>query len=318
MRSRRQLGIVVAGKTLLPCIALSCGGAQSTAHVDGPKLSIAIVDPGAEPRRVLRYEVTSHAPERMEMNLKQRLKTASTNTVLETAHQSIDLPTVRSVVRIEVTSLIPGGAASVTCELQDVTVLDDVVDPAILKQAAADAASLKGFRASWRLAPSGMISDISVDASNAPALARDQLPSFAESIRDTAVVFPDAPIGIGATWQVTSEQSTSHIMWNRTVTYRLKTLTDSIATVDAQTVMRAPSQALSVEPNSTTRLTSAANSATSEVVIPLHGLVATSTSHGTGEMNVSMVRGHLRITASTQLETLSSIKPLEMPNAGDK
>jgi hypothetical protein len=291
-------------------VGFGCGGSQRLARMANPEPSIEIVDPGAAPRQRLRYDLTLHAPERRELNLKVRATTTFTNTVLETGRRSADFPTMRFVERVEVGAVTPAGAAEVTSEVEEITALDDVVDPAIRKQVEPEVAAMKGLRVSWRMAPSGRIADLAVDAPNASGTARDRISAFADAMRELGVVFPDAEIGVGATWRVTTAQSSRDVKWNRTTTYRLRALTDSNATVEARIVMRAPSQALRVEPNATTRLTSATSEGTAELVVPLRGLVATGTIRSTSEASFSIIRGHLRITSTVQAEVLASVRPL--------
>jgi len=301
-------------RVLVLAIAIGCG--SKPLHVTKPEPSITVVDVGAEPQRLLRYELTPDATERMEMTFKIRASTAFTNTVLETGQSSADFPTIKNVTLIKVTSLGADGLASVRSEVENITVLDDVVDPALRTRTQAEVAQLKGSRVSWRMTPSGRISDVAVDAPNASPSARHRLSTFADAVRETSVIFPVAAIGIGATWQVTSEHSSAGVTWNRTVTYRLKALTDLSATIDVQFVMRAPSQALSVEPNASTKLTSGTSSANGELIVPLRGLVATGSAQGTSEMNLLIVRGRLRITSTVQTEMQSSVKPVVAASPG--
>jgi Family of unknown function (DUF6263) len=164
------------------------------------------------------------------------------------------------------------------------------------------------------MAPSGVISNIVVGTEHSHP--RKRLANVVESIRDASVVFPDVEIGVGATWRVTSQQTYSGVTWDRTIKYTLKAVSGGAATVVADITMRAGSQALSVEPNATTRLNSATGNATTELIIPLHGLVPTGMTQGTSEANFSIVRGHLRITSTVQSESSSSIKPFSPPTNG--
>jgi hypothetical protein len=66
---------------------------------------------------------------------------------------------------------------------------------------------------------------------------------------------------------------------------------------------------LSVEPNAVTRVTSGRVDETAELIIPLRGLAPTVTSQTTSELDLSIVRGHLRITTSVQTESWSSSRP---------
>ena len=293
---------------LLLVMAVGCG--SQAPHVAKPEPSITVVDVGAEPLRGLRYELKPDATERMELTVKIRMNTAFTNTVLETGHRSADFPTIKHVALIKVVSVGADGVATVSSDVENITVLDDVVDPALRTRVEAEVTPLDGSRVSWRMAPSGQISDVAVEAPNATPSARARLSTFADSVRETAVVFPAAAIGIGATWEMTSEQSLAGVTWTRAVTYRLRALTDSSATIDARIVMRAPAQALSVEPNATTKLTSGTSNANRELIVPLRGLVATGTGRSMSQMNLSIVRGRLRITSTVQTETLSSVKPV--------
>jgi hypothetical protein len=292
-------------------VAFACGGAPSARQVDKPAPSITLLDAGAEPRRQLHYQPRLHVPERLETRLEIAMETAFTNTVLETGRQRVDLPTVRIAGRVEVTSFTPEGDAVVTCEVEGGAVLDDVVDPAVRRPLEAEIAKMKGWRGSWRLSPSGRTSQVAADASSR------SIRSLSESVRSASVVFPDAAIGIGATWQVRSRLSEGGVTWDRTVMYRLRELAGSTATVDADLVMRAPSQALSVEPNESVRLTAGTSNASAELIVPLHGLVTATQSLGTSEMKYSEVWGRLRITRTVQAETQFSVKPLGAAEPGD-
>src|SRR5262249_32152219 len=100
------------------------------------------------------------------------------------------------------------------------------------------------------------------------------------------------------------------IHFDQTTTYRLANVTEAAATVDVDVVMKAASQALSVEPNATTTVTSASSHGTGQSVIPLHGLVATGTLTATAETNLAIVRGPQRILSSMQLDTIASVKAI--------
>lgn len=132
-----------------------------------------------------------------------------------------------------------------------------------------------------------VISEVAVDPSDASRQPANRVANVAESMRASSVVFPDEPVGVGATWDVMSRMTISGIMWDRKTTYILRALDDSTASVDASVVMRASSQALRVEPNASTRLTSATASSSAELTVPLRGLVTTGASRGTSEANIA-------------------------------
>lgn len=288
-------------------LVAGCGGSQHTSGVL-VEPTIKVLDAGAEPRQHLHYELTPHVPERVELTFRLRVDGAYTNTVSGTGHRSAEFPTIKSTVRIEVAALDADGIATVNSIVEDVAVLDGVVDPTIHRMVDVEVKAMKGWQGSWRMAPSGRISDVAASAPNGPA--RSRLVNVADTMRGNAVMFPDQAVGVGASWQATSRYVLSGVTWDKTTTYRLKALTDSSATVDAETSMRADPQALRVEPNASTRLTSATANATAELVVPLRSLVATATSRGTSEMNLLFVWGRSRLTSSVQTENISSSRPI--------
>ena len=287
----------------------ACGGSQRASSVL-VEPTIRVLDAGVEPRQLLHYDLTGLVPERMELSFKLRINGEYTNTVLETGHQTADFPTIKNTARLEVRSVGADGTATVSSIVEDVAILDDVVDPAIRRMIDVEVNAMKGSQYSWRMTPSGRIFDVTASAPNASAAVRARLSNVADTIRGNSVIFPDQAIGAGASWQVTSRYVLSGVTWEQTATYRLRDLTDSVATVSAQISMHADSQALSVEPNATTRLTSATGNASAELVVPFHSLVATATSRGASEMSLLVVRGHQRLASSIQTEAFTSMRPI--------
>ncbi|MGE0867288.1 MAG: DUF6263 family protein [Kofleriaceae bacterium] len=293
--------------TLVFVVFGACGGSQNAADVATPSAAISLVEPGAEPRRRLRYDLVPHARERFEIETKLHISTAFTNTVLEEGQRSVEVPTVRLVGHVEVTSVSSRGEAVISSVVDDVAVFDDSADPGIRSRTEAEVAVLKGLRTSWRMDPSGRTVDIAVETPKGSKTVR-LLRSLADSIRENAVVFPEQEVGLGATWQVVSKLSSSSITWTRTVKYRVTALTETSVTVLTQVVMRASSQALSVEPNATTTLTSGEGNMTGELLLRRQAVMVTGRAQGNSEMNFQIVRGRLRITSTLRWETLTSIQ----------
>lgn len=283
-------------------LSVACGGAPP--RVVQPEPTLTVADPGAEPRQLLRYELTAHAPERTEVDTKMRMSSA-----LQAGRYTVEAPTVQTFSRMEVVSIEPNGDAAVRSEVEQVKVLDDTSDPAIRKAAEAQTAGMKAMRSSWHMAPSGRISGITVAAPNAAAGMRRTLEGLGDTVADIGVVFPVVPIGVGASWQLVSEYVQAGVTWQRAIKYHLKEVTPTTATVDEEVAMRAGSQVLAVEPNATTRLASGTMTITGEMVVPLHGLVATGTAQGIGELDLELERGGHRAPSSLHSEITTSVKP---------
>lgn len=291
---------------LVLSVVLACSsGAQRLAR---PQPTIELIAPGAEPRERIRYAPPLGATERVETSIKLRVATTFTNTVLETGRRNADYPTIILKGRLEVTGTTPAGDALVAYVVEDASMLEDVVDPAMLQAMGRYVARMKGIRGSWRMTPIGMILD--ADFQSAPG-TRGRYPVVRDSLDDMALVFPDAPIGLGASWQVTSRHTRSGITSERKATYTLRELTEGQAIVDASIITRAPSQALRVEPNATTTLKSASGSVTAQLLVPRRGLAVAGSAESRVEINLSIVRKRLRITSTVLTETWTTAKRLE-------
>lgn len=274
---------------------VACGSAQRPA----PKPpAITVQDAGTEPRRVLRYELPPDAVERFEMDVKTRTSTAVTNTVLETGHRDLDFPTVQFLGQLS------ANKGRISEEILDATPLEDVTDPTLRELVDHELRAVKGTRASWSQAPSGLRSDISVQAKHA-----ERFPDIAEWVEANAVVFPDSPIGVGAIWRQDSQIVAGRATYDRTVTYTLTALDDEHATITATAHLAAAPQALRVEPNATYELTHAAADDVGEFKIAFHHMVATTTSHGTSDVSMSIVRKQLRLSSTIQSETTMTVRP---------
>lgn len=294
--------------TLAIAVVIACGGPQVRTSATETDPEITLLSPGATPRARVRYAV-SPTTERVEIKFKFRTETELTNTVLETGKLLADFPTIVLIARLRSSVAPQPGHVTISADFEDVRVLDDVVDPALHQRVTEGVERLRTWKGHWTLAPSGRTTDVVIEPPKDAAMA-PQMPALVEAIGDTAVRFPDSDIGVGATWQVKSRQSRSGAAWQRTTTYRLRELQGSIVSLDVETVMHAPSQVLGVEPATTTRLTSGESEITSTVTVRLDGLVPLGDSRASSEVNLSMVRGRLRLTSSIRTEILSSLRSL--------
>jgi hypothetical protein len=291
-------------------LLLGCGCSATAHHSSKQDLAIVVLNAGAAPRHRLRYQPILRCPERVEMEMKIRIATKFANSALETGNRSAEFPTIRVAERVEALSLNGRGNAVVTSQIEEVLVLDDVGDPAIRVFAEQTARALKGLRMSYELSSTGRVLLSSTDMGSAAGAVRDQVSRLRDLSQEARVLFPDVEIGIGAQWQVTYRQSSRGIIWDRTVTYRLRGLADSTAKVDADVKMRAEPQALSVEPNATTRITSGAATARAQLSVPLRGLVMTSTTRGTTELNFLIMKRRLQTSWTNITDVTFSMRPL--------
>lgn len=275
---------------LLVCVA--CGGATLAPVVP----TFEIHDRGAEPRALLRYEHTANASDRYEATMKVRTTTKFENTVLEEGTSLLDLPAIVARGSMTVTQIAPDGAATIREQIDSTTVLEDVIDRRVRRELVRRTQHLAGTSYVWGRTPQGKLTGGTNE--------------LADAIRLSTPAFPDEPVGVGASWTVSSAYSASGIEWRRATTFTLRDRTNDTVTIDATTALVANDQVVQAEPNATTRLTSGVGNATVHMVIPLRGLVGETSGQESMTMNVLITRGRTRIKAQTTVETIMSSRAL--------
>jgi len=303
MQTMRWLGCAL--------VIAACGGSQVAPRAPEPPPEVTVQDPGAEPRQVLRYELTAELSERFETTVKQRVrvKVAASGQIEQTG---ADLPTVRSRARASVSWLSVTGEAIISVELEDAAPVDDGSDRSLRMRAEREIEALRGWRVSWHQAPSGQISQIMWEP-RAKDVARPRHWSYVDALHQAAVIFPDTPIGVGASWQVISERTLRGVTWNQTVTYRLQALADGVATIDADFSSLAAAQTLVVDPHGTTKLTSGSMTGTVRLIVPLHRLVATTAGNAAADVALSTVYKKLQLSQALHVDVEMSTQPITPP-----
>jgi hypothetical protein len=289
-------------------IALAaCGAPQAPTTASEP--SVKVLEPGSEPRRVLRYQLDAGARARAELTSKATVTAALTSTVLETTTQKTEFPTERMRLALEVIEKRPNGDVRVSSRIEDATLdPDGAVDPKMRAQLAGDLTRQRGKKAEWWMTPAGVVEPIERGVDE-PRLAVTDLTKLA--IEREVVRFPAEAVGVGASWQITTRPRLDGVRWERIETLRVRGLTDDAATLDSEVVMKAREQDLSVEPTSTAKLTGASMRTTSTLVVPLKRLVGERYGEASGDVGLSVTSKDLRVTSSTQIQSVFTAKPME-------
>jgi len=180
--------------------------------------------------------------------------------------------------------------------------LDDVTDLAVRQRLAPLVITFNGRELTWRVAPDGTY--VAAGSETESSEEQLQLSRLREAMADIGATFPAVPIGPGARWRVTSRMRVAGVVWDRTTTYTLRALTGDQVTLDIATTARAGSQAVRVEPTTTTRLTSGSSRAHGATTLALRGVAPTAQQEATTEMNLLIVRGHERISSVFTADTI--------------
>lgn len=295
-----------ASPVLLGVALAACGAPQAPAASEP---AVTVLEAGVEPRRRMHYELAAGARARAEQTSKATVTAALTDTVLETRIQKTELPTERTRIVVEVREQRPAGDVKLASLIEDATLDGDgVVDPPTRRQLQRDVAKQRGAKRAWWMSTSGVVEPIEVEAGE-PRLAVTELVKL--TIQQQTVRFPAEPIGIGARWRVVTRPRLEGVAWERTESYRLSGATPTEARLELEVVLTARAQELLVEPTSTTTLKGATLRSTGTLVVRLREPLGEIYGETVGEVELAVTHKDLRVTSSTQIQSVFTSKPME-------
>jgi hypothetical protein len=267
---------------------VACGGSQKGVQVIAAP-TLTVVDDGDQPQRVVRIDVPVHTRERAEEHI---------DSVVAGHESRVQYPTVRMWSTYEVTDVAVDGTMTVHVTADRATYDGDIPDPKARQTVEAEVAALRRTDRTYRLSPSGV-------------QTHDGAPKDAD-ISKVDIRFPDAPIGIGAEWRVTSAFAIDGVKFNRTANYHLRGLDDATATVEVVFEADAPKQVIEMNPTNSVELTRGHAAGRGTYKIPLHGLVVTGGGMITSELAMSIAQQGLgRIGLEQTIEEQTTIKPAD-------
>jgi hypothetical protein len=285
----------------------ACGAPQAPPHPAPDAITVEAV--GDEPWSVVQYALAPGFEQHFELTLKVRGTATLTNTMLQDNRSAQDFPGLVLRMRAKVTAVTPEGDAKLLFEVEQARVLDDVVDPSLRAAVASEIERFRGTQTTARLSPNGTLGDVeSTVAASSPSRWQTEMVS---ALHANDAVFPDAPIGVGAVWRVTSHPTLRGARWTRVATYTLRARTASTVDVEAAIEMTAESQPLRTEPNASLRLTGGRTSSTLHARIALAKIAGDASAAATTELNYLVVRRHERLSSTIRIDSITSTAPLD-------
>lgn len=203
--------------------------------------SATLLDPGSEPRRPLRFELTTGASVDLgftfDIDLTQRTTDAEEPVVL-------DPPTTTQTVRLTVGSTDDDGA------VVDFEVIDAGFDPngttltdAQTAELTAAIRRLVGLRGELRIDQRGGAQTLRYDPPDGlPAAVADTLSSLEQNLSTVVPVLPTEAVGRGARWRIVARSSAGGLMVRQTTEYELTGMDDGRLTYRATISQTAPEQ----------------------------------------------------------------------------
>jgi hypothetical protein len=216
---------------------------SSPVDVDpAPIATMRLLDPGAPPRRKLRYAWHAHQAETLTMDL----RTAASTEEGANKQPEIVLPPVRILVAIDPRAVSPDGDLSYAWHVTSAEITTDAQTPSTLASGmGAEVAAVERLSGTGIVTSRGLSKQVSIDLVPAlgPGAAGQMVEQVRQTLRDVAAPFPEEEVGVGARWEKLSQLASRDARVVQTETFRLAdvaTDSGSLADVLAQTAPPQP------------------------------------------------------------------------------
>lgn len=207
---------------------------------DPGSVEVKVADPGAEPRRALRYKYRADMKDAMVMELVMRMSMEfGGNSVPE-----IRIPPVRATIAISDTSLTPSGNLRYTGTWTETTVVAGPDTPRQMVEALeAEYKTLTGLVVKAEVTPRGVVEEIAVTLPKSASQQSKQLfESMEQALRQIMSPLPEEPVGVGASWTVAMKVETQALTVSQEATYRLTGAEGDDLKIDVDITQTAPPQ----------------------------------------------------------------------------
>ena len=206
-------------------IAALSGNSSSAAAASAPSDSqVKLLEPGAEPRKVLRLHPKPGDKQTMVMNIKMGIDMK----VGDVLNQAVKVPAMTITMDVTVKSVSPTGDISYETLMGDGTVAEDVeVMPQISEAMKASLAKMKGLSGTGTMSSRGISKGIEIKVpESADPQTRQAIEQTKESFSMIATPFPEEAVGVGARWEFKTKIKSQGMTIDQTAVYELLSIED--------------------------------------------------------------------------------------------
>lgn len=274
----------------------------------GPPV-LTLLDPGAEPRKPLRY-VFQKKNETVELDMKMSMAMTAGGR----ASPNMAMPTIRVTMDIKPTAVDADGTVTAAVETRKVDVLKDNPLPKDLQEKLVkDMAAIVGIKGKTVVTSRGLTKEAALDApASAPPQVKQILDSMKDSLRDMSMPLPEEAVGKNAKWEVKTVLAAQLTSVQRT-TYVAKDIADKSVVLDATVVQTAAPQSVATPPNmppgATLHLDSHEAAGSGKVKLALDRFTPTSTMKIASKSVMTVTMGNEKQALGTDVTMEMSVKP---------
>jgi len=167
------------------------------------KSSIVLLDPGVQPRQILRLKPAVNSKQTTVLTMNMDM----TGTVDNQVMPNVNMPPIQMTIESEVTQVEANGDAHIQVTYTDVDVVSDTTaPPELIQTLRSQVQQLKDVTIKFVMNQQGITQDVDVSLPedldpNLQQLLQQMLSSLEQL---STAPFPEAAVGEGATWQVSS------------------------------------------------------------------------------------------------------------------
>ncbi len=287
----------------------------------GPRedeLRLTLFEAGAEPRRPLRYRYPIGRPEQIEISMRMTI----TIVVGETAPgagppaKTAELPTIKTVIRIDPLSVSPTGDLKYEFHVIRTTLGDDIEVPKDAREKLETELRRMDGTGGWALVTSRGLTKRSVYEipHDVPPEVAQTMESVRQAVQQIATPLPAEAVGVGAKWETVSSVKTQLVKLTQTARYQLVESSGDRGALKIEVTQTAPSQIVAIpggQPDVTWKLESLATSGSGTARFDLTRVVPTSEMQVQTKTALMADKGGetQRLTTNVQLGTMIRTTP---------
>jgi len=245
-----------------------------TKSADAGSTQVKLLEPGAEPRKVLRLHPNAGDKETVTITIKMAIDMK----MGEMQNPAMKLPPMKMTMDITVKSVSPEGDIAYEMELTDASVAEgpDVM-PQVAQALKTSLAGLKGLTSTGIMSNRGInkTTEMKVPA-GADAQARQALDQMKENLAKVLPPLPEEPAGPGAKWEAKMAIKSQGMTIDQTAIYELVSIEEEQVTARITIAQRAANQKMQnpAMPAVKLDLTKMVGNATGELTFDLAKIIA--------------------------------------------
>ena len=263
----------------------------------GAKMTVKLLDPGAQPRTALRYKFQANRTEKMVMEMSM----AMAMEIGDQKQPETQVPATRMTMTIDSKEVSPEGNLHYEFELKQVEVLrKPSANPAMVNAMKQQTSRMLGLRGSATVTSRGFTKDAEIKPP--PGIdpqIRKSMDEMKQSMKQMSAPLPEEPVGRDARWQVTMPVETPAMNLTQVATYTLSEIQGDKVKFDITIKQSAPPQEIDTPgaaPGVKVSLESLKSSGKGTVELQMTNLVPTSITNMTTTYVVSANNQKIKTT----------------------